>query len=40
MLCGDTLAGALRFIQAILQALVMAAGYLGAMTLVGQLTGV
>lgn len=35
MLCGDTLAGVLRFIQAILQALIMAAGYLGAMMLLG-----
>ncbi len=40
MLCGDTLAGALRFIQAILQALIMAGGYLGAMMLIGQLPGV
>lgn len=35
MFCGDTLAGAMRFIQAILQALIMAAGYLGAMMLMG-----
>ena len=40
MLCGDTLAGAMRFIQAILQALIMAAGYLGAMMLIGQIPGV
>lgn len=40
LLCGDILAGTLRFIQAILQALIMAAGYLGAMILVGQFTGV
>lgn len=40
MLCGDTLAGALRFIQAILQALIMAAGYLCAMMLIGQIPGV
>lgn len=40
LLCGDTLAGALRFIQAILQALIMAAGYLGAMMIIGQIPGV
>lgn len=40
MLCGDTLAGALRFIQAILQALIMAAGYLSAMLLMGLIPGV
>ncbi len=40
LLCGDTLAGALRFIQAILQALIMAAGYLCAMMLIGQIPGV
>ena len=40
MLCGDTLAGALRFIQAILQSLVMAAGYLCAMLFLGQAMGV
>ncbi len=33
LFCGDTLAGALRFIQALLQALIMAAGYLAAMML-------
>jgi len=40
ILCGDTLAGTIRFIQAILQALIMAAGYLGAMMLIGQIPGV
>ncbi len=40
MLFGDTLAGALRFIQAILQSLVMAAGYLCAMLFLGQAVGV
>ena len=40
LLCGDTLAGTLRFIQAILQAITMAAGYLGAMLLIGQIPGV
>ena len=40
MLFGDTLAGVLRFIQAILQSLVMAAGYLCAMLFLGQALGV
>ena len=40
LLCGDILAGALRFIQAIMQAFIMAAGYLGAMILVSRLLGV
>ncbi len=40
LLCGDTLAGALRFIQAILQSLIMAAGYLCAMLLLGHMAGV
>lgn len=39
MLCGDTLAGTMRFIQAILQALIMAAGYLGAMMLMTWILG-
>lgn len=40
LLCGDTLAGTMRFIQAVLQALIMAVGYLGAMLLFGRILGV
>ena len=40
MLIGDTLAGSLRFVQAIIQALIMAAGYLAAMMLVSRMLGV
>lgn len=39
LLCGDTLAGTLRFIQAVLQALMIAMGYMAAHLLLGQLIG-
>ncbi len=39
LLGGDTLAGSLRFIQAILQALMIALGYMAALMLCGQLGG-
>ena len=39
LLCGDTLAGTMRLIQAILQALMIALGYMAALTLFNQLIG-
>ncbi len=39
LLGGDTLAGSMRFIQAVLQALMIALGYMAALTLGGQLGG-
>ncbi len=39
MLSGDTLAGAMRFIQAILQALMIALGYMAALLLFNQQIG-
>lgn len=39
MLCGDTISGALRLIQALLQALMMALGYMVAMVLCAYLWG-
>ena len=39
LLCGDTLSGAMRFIQAILQALMIALGYMGALVLLRQQIG-
>ncbi len=40
LLCGDTLAGTMRLIQAILQALMIALGYMAALLLCNQLGGV
>lgn len=39
LLCGDTLAGTMRFIQAILQALMVALGYMAALVLLRQQIG-
>lgn len=39
LLCGDTLSGTLRFIQAILQALMVAMGYMAALVLLRQQIG-
>lgn len=39
LLCGDTLAGTLRLVQALLQALLVAAGYMGALLLLNFLFG-
>ena len=39
LLCGDTLAGTMRLIQAILQTLMIALGYMAALTLFNQLIG-
>ncbi len=39
LLCGDTLAGTMRFIQAILQALMIALGYMAALVLLRQQIG-
>ena len=39
LLCGDTLAGTMRFIQAILQALMIALGYMAALVLFNQQIG-
>ena len=39
LLCGDTLAGTMRFIQAILQTLMIALGYMAALTLNNYLIG-
>ena len=39
MLSGDTLAGAMRFIQTILQALMIALGYMAALVLFNQQIG-
>ncbi len=39
LLCGDTLAGTMRFIQAILQTLMIAMGYMAALMLLGGLVG-
>ena len=39
MLCGDTLAGTMRFIQTILQALMIALGYMAALVLFNQQIG-
>ncbi len=39
LLGGDTLAGSLRFIQALLQALMIAMGYMAALVLCGQIGG-
>lgn len=40
LLCGDTLAGSMRMIQAILQALMIALGYMAAILVCGQIWGV
>lgn len=40
LLCGDTLAGSMRIIQAILQALMIALGYMAAILVCGQIWGV
>lgn len=39
LLCGDTLAGTMRSIQAVLQALMIAAGYMAALLLLNALMG-
>ena len=39
LLCGDTLAGTMRFVQAILQALMIALGYMAALMLLSQQIG-
>ena len=39
LLCGDTLAGTMRFIQAILQTLMIALGYMAALVLFNQQIG-
>lgn len=39
LLCGDTLAGTMRLIQAILQTLMIALGYMAALTLFNRLIG-
>lgn len=39
LLCGDTLAGTMRFIQAIIQALMIALGYMAALVLLRQQIG-
>ena len=39
LLCGDTLAGTMRFIQAVLQALMIALGYMAAFILLRQQIG-
>ncbi len=39
LLCGDTLAGTMRFIQSILQALMIAMGYMAALVLCTRLLG-
>ena len=39
LLCGDTLSGTMRFIQAILQALMIALGYMAALVLLRQQIG-
>ncbi len=39
LLCGDTLAGTMRFIQAVLQALMVALGYMAALVLFNQQIG-
>ncbi len=39
LLCGDTLAGTLRFVQAILQTLMIAVGYMAALVLFNQQIG-
>lgn len=39
LLCGDTLAGTLRFIQAILQTLMIALGYMAALTVFTRMIG-
>jgi uncharacterized membrane protein YjjP (DUF1212 family) len=39
LLCGDTLAGTMRLIQAILQTLMIALGYMAALTLYNHLIG-
>ncbi len=39
LLCGDTLAGTMRFIQAVLQALMIALGYMAALVLFNRLWG-
>ena len=39
LLWGDTLAGTMRFIQAILQTLMIALGYMAALTLFNQQIG-
>ncbi len=39
LLCGDTLAGTMRFIQAVLQALMIALGYMAALVLLRQQIG-
>ncbi len=40
LLCGDTLSGTLRFIQAVLQALMIALGYMAALVLWNRVGGV
>jgi uncharacterized membrane protein YjjP (DUF1212 family) len=39
LLCGDTLSGTMRFIQAVLQALMIALGYMAALLLFNQQIG-
>lgn len=39
LLCGDTLAGTMRLIQAVLQALMIALGYMAALVLLRQQIG-
>lgn len=39
LLCGDTLSGTMRFIQAVLQALMIALGYMAALVLFNQQIG-
>lgn len=39
LLCGDTLAGTMRLIQAVLQTLMIALGYMAALTLLNRLIG-
>lgn len=39
LLCGDTLAGTMRLIQAVLQTLMIALGYMAALTLFNRLIG-
>lgn len=40
LLCGDTLAGGMRLVQALLQALMIALGYMAAILVCGQIWGV
>ena len=40
LLCGDTLAGGMRLVQAVLQALMIALGYMAAILVCGQIWGV